>query len=66
MPDIDEGGYLITPREFERMMGYVDEDTDGNKVVKHMAADKLMVKTLNSLGYSAGTKIYEEMEKGYA
>ena len=66
MPEIDEGGYLITPREFERKMEEIFNDSSMDKEEKHMAADELMVKTLNSLGFSTGTKIFIGMEKWYA
>lgn len=66
MDKIDEGGYLITPREFEERMKAIEADTELYEETRHEAADELMVKVLNSLGYSAGTKIFDEMEKWYA
>ena len=66
MGEIDEGGYLITPREFEERMAKISNDRSLDKEEKHMDADCLMVKVLNSLGFSTGTQIFEEMEKWYA
>ena len=66
MPDIDEGGYLITPREFEQRMCDIFNDRSLDPEGRHIEADRLMKKTLNSLGFSAGTKIFDEMEKYYA
>ena len=66
MGEIDEGGYLITPREFEERMASIFNDRSLDAECKHLAADELMERTLNSLGFSAGTKIFDEMEKWYA
>ena len=66
MDKIDEGGYLITPREFEEQMKDIEADPELYEETRHEAADKLMIKVLNSLGYSAGTTIFERMDKWYA
>lgn len=66
MNKIDEGGYLITPREFEERMAKISNDRSLDEESMHMDADELMIKVLNSLGYSAGTKIFEGMDKWYA
>lgn len=66
MDKIDEGGYLITPREFEEQMKGIEADSELCEETRHEAADELMIKVLNSLGYSAGTTIFERMDKWYA
>lgn len=66
MGEIDEGGYLITPREFEERMATIANDKSLDTEDRHREGDELMIKTLNSLGFSAGTKIFDEMGKWYA
>ena len=58
------GFSAILPAEFEREMRRVSAIPDVKE--RHMAADKLMAETLNSLGYEAGTKVFENMELWYA
>ena len=58
------GFSAILPAEFEREMRKVSAIPDVKE--RHMAADKLMAETLNSLGYEAGTKVFESMELWYA
>ena len=60
---IDEAGYLVTPREFERRMADIaaqkgEKDDDD----LHFAGVLLMAETLLSLGYYAGVKIYSNLE----
>lgn len=55
---------LIMPAEFEKRMKEIE--AMGDIEDRHLEADKLLVQTLNSMGYQAGTKIFEEMRKWYA
>ena len=66
MPNIDEGGYLITPREFEERMASIFNDRSLDEYDKHVDMDAVMRVTLESLGYGAGIKIYKRLEKYYA
>ena len=53
---------MITARHFEEMMTDIDNEyTD--EMTKKLEMLKLMADTLDSLGYSAGTKIYREGRK---
>lgn len=53
---------LITAAEFERRMKEISQDEDKSFGKKHAEADELLCKTLETLGYSAGVKVYKEME----
>ena len=55
---------LITPAEFERKMKEVAEIKDAED--RHRKADAILVETLNSMGYQAGTEIFKKMGKWYA
>ena len=53
---------MITARHFEDQMREIDAQyTD--EMTKKLEMLKLMADTLDSLGYSAGTKIYREGKK---
>ena len=54
---------MITPAEFEDQMKEIDMMTD--VWMKHVAADSLMCDALKDLGYVAGTRIFENMDKQY-
>jgi len=55
---------IVTPAEFERRMKdilLIDDFED-----RHREADKLLSKTLDSLGYGAGAALFDKMVKWYA
>lgn len=58
---------LITAAQFEREMKDIKNIsvTTGDDEYGHRQADELLCKTLKSLGYEAGVKIYEGMTKWY-
>lgn len=55
---------MILAGEFERRMKEIQEIGDIED--RHREADKLLCEVLDSMGYSAGTKIFKEMRKWYA
>ena len=55
---------LAMPKEFaEKMEAF---SSLGDRETRHQLADSLMVRELESLGYAAGCKIYDAMEKWHA
>ena len=61
---------MITAAEFEREMKKIKAELDNKSDLKdfekaHVDADNLLCKVLKSLGYDAGVKVYEELEKFY-
>lgn len=58
---------LITPAEFERRMKEIKEiaEIQDDEEYGHMQADALLVETLNSMGYEAGTEVFRKMGKRY-
>ena len=50
---------MITARHFEEQMIEIDKEYN-DEMTKKLEMLKLMADTLDSLGYSAGTKIYRE------
>ena len=50
---------MITARQFEDGMKEIN-DTYNDEMTRKMEMLKLMADTLDTLGYSAGTKIYRE------
>jgi len=50
---------MITARHFEEGMKEIDE-TYNDELTKKLEMLKFMADTLDTLGYSAGTKIYRE------
>lgn len=58
------GFSAILPAEFERTMKEIADIKDIEE--RHLQADALMVKTLESLGYEAGAKVFDDMELWYA
>lgn len=59
---------LITAAEFEKQMKEIREEASRTRDIEqaHKKADQLMCETLKTVGYDAGVKIFEEMEKHYA
>ena len=55
---------LILAGEFERRMKEIEKMGDIED--RHVEADNLLCEVLESMGYSAGTKIFREMRKWYA
>ena len=55
---------MILPAEFERKMKEIADIQDIE--LRHLLADETMEQTLESLGYGAGTKVFDEMDKWYA
>ena len=55
---------MIMPAEFEKQMKRLAESTD--KEDRHIKADELMCKVLESLGYSVGVEIFRKMDNWYA
>lgn len=53
---------MITPRHFEEQMIEIDKEYQ-DETIKQLEMLKLMADTLDTLGYSAGTKIYREGSK---
>jgi hypothetical protein len=53
---------MITPRYFEEQMQEIDSSYNDENI-KQFEMLKLMADTLDTLGYSAGTKIYREGRK---
>lgn len=53
---------MITARHFEEMMIEIDQEYQ-DEMTKKLEMLKLMADTLDTLGYSAGTKIYREGSK---
>ena len=53
---------MITARHFEEMMIEIDHEYQ-DETIKQLEMLKLMADTLDTLGYSAGTKIYREGSK---
>ena len=53
---------MITARHFEEMMIEIDQDYQ-DEMTKKLEMLKLMADTLDTLGYSAGTKVYREGSK---
>lgn len=61
---------IITPKEFEERMQHISETFGENsshtdKEEFHIQADKLLIETLNSLGYQIGCDIFESEPKYY-
>lgn len=54
---------MILAAEFERRMKEIAEMKDIED--RHIKADNLLCEVLESMGYSAGTKIFREMRRGY-
>ena len=57
---------IITPARFEDEMKRISEIPGYDPEDKHVRADDLMCKVLDSLGYSVGVKIFQDMEKWYS
>ena len=59
---------LITAAEFERKMREIEVENikTGDRERCHKQADELLCKTLKSLGYESGIRIYKGMDKDYA
>lgn len=55
---------VMTPAEFARRMEVIDRD--GDTEAGHAAGDKLLCEVLAALGYAAGVKVWEDMNKWYA
>lgn len=53
---------MITARHFEEMMIEIDQEYQ-DEMTKKLEMLKLMADTLDTLGYSAGTKVYREGSK---
>ena len=53
---------MITARHFEEMMIEIDQEYQ-DEMTKKLEMMKLMADTLDTLGYSAGTKVYREGSK---
>lgn len=59
---------VITPAQLEDMMNDILEKAEksGDKEMAHREADELLCRTLDSLGYGAGVKIFAKLHKWYA
>jgi len=57
---------IITPARFEDEMIRISKIPGYDPEGKHGRADDLMCKVLDSLGYGAGVKIFQDMEKWYS
>lgn len=59
---------VITPAQLEDMMNDIFERSEKSedKEASHREADELLCKTLDSLGYGAGVKIFSKIHKWYA
>ena len=55
---------MITPAEFEDKM--MEIAANGNPEDMHSDADDLMCEVLIDLGYAAGIRVYDGMEKWYS
>jgi hypothetical protein len=53
----------MTPEQFKEEM---EKLITGDEEADHSAADRLMCRTLNELGYGSGVEIFEKMDKWYA
>ena len=59
---------MIYPGEFEKLMREIADsaDREWDYEESHIKADDLMCRTLEQLGYGAGTKVFREMGKWYS
>lgn len=58
--------YFISPVRFREKMEDAFEETHGDPEAFHDAADNLMMKVLDQLGYGAGVAFFDEQEVWYA
>lgn len=59
---------MVSKELFKNLMKAIREtsEQDGDLEVAHILADKLMMETLEGLGYAEGVKFFKEMHKWYA
>lgn len=57
---------IVGHQDFAKKMERIESMYDGYHEKTHSAMDKLMCKTLKSLGYGKGIKIFEESKRWYA
>ena len=55
-----------TPKEFAKHASKIINETGGDTEVTHAELDDYLCQTLNELGYGAGVRLFQSVEKWYA
>jgi ribosomal protein S8 len=60
------GGDIMTPEKFAEEMTKIQNESSYDEELVHIRMDNLMSDVLESLGYIAGIKIFDETGKWYS